>query len=107
MRIPYLDLGIDKHLVENEVLRDFDQCAKMQSLRCPALIMHTREDGLVHVDNAQRLAQWAGDKLDALLIFEQGDHNSIQWINQSAYRQELGRFIAQVKRANPCDQNGA
>jgi len=66
---------------------------KMRSLRCPVLILHTRHDSLVPSWNSQKLAEWAGDKLYRLVLFDEGDHNDIQWTNGSAYQRHLADFL--------------
>jgi len=59
----------------------------------PVLLLHTRHDSLVPSWNSQRLAGWAGSKLQRLVLFEQGDHNDIQWTNSAAYLAALTEFI--------------
>jgi hypothetical protein len=59
------------------------------------LVLHTRYDGLVDVDNAERLHAWApGPK--RLRIFEDGDHSSIMLANAEPYFLEVHRFVREL-----------
>jgi pimeloyl-ACP methyl ester carboxylesterase len=93
MRVPYPRVGLDRGAVHAQLDEDFDHQRKMQSLDCPVLILHARHDSLVPSWNSERLAEWAAAKLHRLVLFEQGDHNDIQWINGSAYQQHLAEFF--------------
>ncbi len=93
MRVDYHRLGLDPAQVEAELKRDFDHEAKLQGLRVPVLVLHTRHDGLVPADNGQRLATWAGERLFRLALFDAGDHNSIHLYNAEAYQRHLREFL--------------
>ncbi len=97
IRVPYEQVGIDREEINRQLDRDFDHRAIMGGLEYPALILHTRHDSLVPSWNSERLAEWAGDNLHRLLLFDQGDHNTIQWLNEEPYRRALGEFLAAVK----------
>ena len=94
MRVDYKREGINRATLEAQLSQEFDHQRKLAALRCPVLVLHTRHDGLVPAHNGEQLARWAGDGLFRLVLFERGDHNTIQWINQAAYRQHLGQFLA-------------
>ncbi|MCK5801025.1 MAG: alpha/beta hydrolase [Deltaproteobacteria bacterium] len=98
IRVPYDQLGLNRRAVHAELNEDFDHEAKLRALRCPVLILHTRHDSLVPAENSERLANWAGPNLLRLLLFEQGDHNDIQWVNEPAYRAALTEFIGASTR---------
>jgi hypothetical protein len=64
----------------------------------PLLVLHTRNDGLVPCDNSEKLADWAGDLLHELVLFDRGDHNSIQYYNEAAYREALDGWVSACTR---------
>jgi hypothetical protein len=97
MRVDYAALGIDREQIEAQLLEDFDHQRKISSLDCPVLILHTRDDSLVPSSNSELLARWAGEQLFKLVLFERGDHNTIQWLNQEAYRVLLGELLAELR----------
>ncbi|MGD8396837.1 MAG: alpha/beta hydrolase [Candidatus Eiseniibacteriota bacterium] len=75
---------VAKCLLDHErILRGFER---------PVLVLHTRHDGLVDVDNARRLHDWAAGP-SRLRIFESGDHSTILRANHEAYFEELERFV--------------
>lgn len=72
---------------------------KLGRYRGPLLVMHTQNDTLVPVSNAERLHAWGGGKHKLLNIFEWGHHNSILQVNSHEYGDVLKKFIADaVKR---------
>jgi pimeloyl-ACP methyl ester carboxylesterase len=93
MRVPYEQVGIDRQALHAELDEDFDHQRKMRGIQCPVLVLHTRHDSLVPSWNSERLAEWAGPNLHRLVLFEQGDHNDIQWINADDYLAALVGFI--------------
>jgi pimeloyl-ACP methyl ester carboxylesterase len=103
LRVPYEALGLDRGAIERAVARDFDHRAKLAALRCPVLVLHCREDWLVPVEHGQQLARWAGDQLLELMLFERGDHNTIQFENEPEYRAALGRLVS-AALANAADE---
>lgn len=69
---------------------------KLSRYRGPLLVMHTRNDTLVPVSNAERLHAWAGGKDKRLKIFEWGHHNSILQVNSHEYAETLKKFIEDI-----------
>jgi pimeloyl-ACP methyl ester carboxylesterase len=94
MRLDYERLGLDRAAVHEELERDFDHRDKVRRAGVPLLVLHTRHDGLVPCDNGEKLADWAGDLLHELVLFDRGDHNSIQYYNEAAYREALAGWVA-------------
>ena len=94
IRVPYEHFGIDRTAINQQLDRDFDHRAIISGLSYPALILHTRHDSLVPCWNSEHLARWAGRNLHELVLFDQGDHNTIQWLNEAAYRHALCSFVA-------------
>jgi pimeloyl-ACP methyl ester carboxylesterase len=98
LRVPYEDLGLDRARVEAAVARDFDHASKLSAVGAKVLVLHCRQDSLVGAEHGEALARWAGKQLLELLLFEQGDHNTIQWINEAPYRAALARLVAALPR---------
>ncbi len=96
MRVPYEQVGLDRRTIYDQLDEDFDHQGKMRSLRTPVLVMHTRHDSLVPSWNSQKLAEWAGTNLHRLVLFEQGDHNDIQWVNGAEYLRVLTEFMGSL-----------
>ena len=94
IRVAYERLGIDRAELERQLARDYDHRQKMESLACPVTILHTRHDSLVPCHNSEQLAAWAGARLVRLELFDQGDHNTIQWLNRGAYQEHLAELLA-------------
>ena len=93
LRVPYERVGIDRVTLERQLDRDFNHRRKLESLSCPVLILHTRHDSLVASHNSEQLARWAGPRLRRLVLFERGDHNTIQWLNGDEYQERLAELL--------------
>ena len=92
-RVSYEQTGLDRAAIHAQLDEDFDHQKKMRSVRCPVLLLHTRDDSIVPSWNSQMLAEWAGSNLHRLVVFEHGDHNDIQWVNGRKYLGELTEFM--------------
>jgi pimeloyl-ACP methyl ester carboxylesterase len=90
----------------DQTRRDFDHREKMSRVTCPVLVLHTRRDTIVPAWNGQQLAGWAGAR-GQLVLFEQGDHNTIQTLNAESYQRALGEFIRKVTPAAAAHYSGA
>lgn len=95
-RVPWERVGIDREELLRQLARDFDHRDRLRRLACPLLVLHARGDTLVPSWNGERLAEWAGEKLWRLVLFEEGDHDTIQEVNATAYRDLLARFLREV-----------
>ncbi|MDJ0838294.1 MAG: alpha/beta hydrolase [Acidobacteriota bacterium] len=91
MRVSPADLDCTMEELEAEVDAHLNHRRKLEGYTGPALVMHTRVDGIVDVSHGERLYQWAAGPKD-LIIFEEGNHNSILGVNADAYFQALKRF---------------
>lgn len=69
---------------------------KIANYAGPVLILHTKDDGLVDVSHAERLAEWAGGPTD-IRIFERGNHGTIWWENKREYHQAVDDFLTGVR----------
>ncbi len=95
MRVDPAELGVSTEQLLEQGSRWLDHETKLASFQGPTLIMHTRFDGLVEVDNALRLHEWAPEPKE-LLIFPRGTHNSILAWNWQAYMDKLAEFLART-----------
>ncbi len=94
-RVEPAELGVMRKDLEAEVRARLNHRQLLESFRGPALFMHTRHDGLIDASHAERMHGWAaGPK--KLVIFENGDHNSIFFINDAAYMKELEEFVGSL-----------
>jgi pimeloyl-ACP methyl ester carboxylesterase len=93
LRVDPRELGATRSALEAAVAARLDQRSKIAGYRGPVLLLHSRHDGLVEVDHAERLAAWAGGPV-TLRIFDEGDHNSILAVNQGAYLDAVRDFLA-------------
>ena len=76
-----------------ELARNFNHQKSIEKLACPLMVMHTVNDHLVPAWHGKKNANWA--RTEAIL-FEKGDHNSIQQLNSPQYQLELKNFIQKV-----------
>ncbi len=93
LRVAYEAVGLDRAALERELDEDWDAQAKLARVRCPVLVLHCRQDSLIPVDHAERLARWAGERLHALQLFAEGDHNTIHVENAAEYHAALRAFL--------------
>lgn len=93
LRVEPRELGVTKQELAAEVRRRLDHRRLLESFKRPALFMHTRHDGLIDVEHAERMHRWAGGP-KRLLIFERGDHNTIFSANLAAYMEALREFVS-------------
>ena len=93
LRVHPAELGATAQELADAVAERLDHRSKLASFTGPSLVMHTRHDGLVDLSHAERLHEWAGGPR-RLRVFEQGDHNSIMWVNATAWFGELRDFLA-------------
>jgi pimeloyl-ACP methyl ester carboxylesterase len=92
-RVPFEATGIDRRAFDAELDADFDHRAKLQRSRGPVLVLHCRFDSLVPAWNGEQLAGWAGSRLLELVLFDVGDHNSIQLVNAESYCAHLAELV--------------
>jgi pimeloyl-ACP methyl ester carboxylesterase len=85
-------MGVTIKELKSAVQERFNHREILESFERPALFLHSRYDGLVEVDNAERLHAWAGGR-KSLVVFERGDHNSILMVNFKAYMRSLEKFV--------------
>lgn len=72
----------------------YDSAARLPSVNCPVLIVHSRDDELIPVAHGRALFELARDPKSFLEL--RGDHNSAFMLNGQHYRQGLARFLDQL-----------
>ena len=92
LRVAPEELGATPEAFAAAVRECLDPRARLSGYRGPALILHTRHDGLVDVSHAEALASSVGGAV-TLRIFEDGDHNSIFAANQVEYQDAVSEFL--------------
>jgi pimeloyl-ACP methyl ester carboxylesterase len=99
LRVEPKELGVTKRDLQDEVAARMDHRELLERFKRPALFMHTRHDGLIDVSHAKRMHDWAAGR-KKLVIFERGDHNSIFFVNNTAYMNELQEFVDSLGALN-------
>ena len=89
-------LGCAASFVETAITRYFDHRAKLGAYSGPLLVMHAEGDRLVPRSHADRLYAWGGGADKRLVVFPNGDHNTILWANAIAYVAELRAFLGRI-----------
>ena len=88
------EVGCDPSAIEAALAADFDHRAKLSGYSGRMLVLHAAGDRLVVPSNAERLHAWGGGAEKRLVIFPEGDHNSIFFANEADYTAEVHRFLA-------------
>ena len=97
LRVDPTELGVSLLQLQQTVDEVLDQKKKISTFRGPILIMHTANDGLVAVDHAEKLFEWAAEADKKMEIFQRGDHNSIMMVNAEAYFGLVGEFLGKLR----------
>lgn len=92
LRASPAELGTTLEQLKGESDKWLNHEEKLQSVRCPVLILHALHDDIVSVDHARAMHDWLPAGQCTLVILPQGDHNSLQLRNRAAYREALTTF---------------
>jgi hypothetical protein len=98
--LTYADLtaaGVTESDVIAEVERHFDHKKKLSQYKNPLLILHTENDGLIDISQADRNYQWAGSAQKRLVRFPFGNHNTIFGTNAREYSAAVREFVDSIK----------
>ncbi len=95
LRVHPQELGVSPAELDAAVDAHLNQQRKLAAYPGPVLVMHTRNDGLVSVQHAEKLHLWAPGRKD-LKIFSNGNHNDIMFVNVQEYFATLHRFIVSL-----------
>ncbi len=93
LRVTPEELGTTAEALASAAAESLDHQAKLGGYHGPVLVMHTAHDGLVDVSHAARNASWTAGDRTRLLVFPDGDHNSIMATNWLTYLQALAEFF--------------
>jgi len=91
IRMEPAELGVGEGELNEAVAGALDHEAKMRGYAGPVLVLHARGDHLVPVDHATDLSAWAGER-GRLVLFDQGDHNSIHYYNGGEILAAVAKF---------------
>lgn len=80
VRVRPEEIGATTEELRAAVQVAFDQSAKIARAKCPVLVLHTENDGMVEKHHAERNAKAAGERGE-LVVFEMGNHNTIHAFN--------------------------
>jgi len=92
LRVHPQELGVNLTDFDAVVDAHLNQQRKLASYPGPLLVMHTRNDGLVSAQHAEKLYHWAPGRKE-LKIFPHGNHNDIMFVNTQEYFATLHHFI--------------
>ena len=70
---------------------DYDNAARMPKLKCPVLVIHSRDDELIPFRHGQQLHELGSDPKYFLELT--GSHNSGFIVSEERYREGLGTFL--------------
>lgn len=69
----------------------YDNASRLREVRCPVLIVHSRDDELVPIDHGRALFELAAEPKTFLEI--RGSHNTGFMMSGQSYRRGLARFL--------------
>jgi len=95
VRVEPHEIGASQAELRAEVDACLNQQKKLSAYAGPVLILHAAQDTLVTPGHAKKNAEWAGTRA-RLVMFEQGDHNSILYANRPRYFEEIRSFLAEL-----------
>jgi hypothetical protein len=96
LRVDPVELGTTLSGLSAAVAQAINIQQIMSQFSKPALILHTRHDGLIDASHASRLAEWCGGPV-RVEIFQQGNHNDIMLVNGPRYFALLHEFIKSIR----------
>lgn len=96
LRVTPEELGATASELEAAVEQCFDHQRKLAAYRGPLLVIHARDDELVHWTHGQRNHDWAGGHDKHLVYFDFGGHNALMAANWPRYLEVLARFLDRI-----------
>ena len=99
MRVSPGELGMSRADLEAIFDGRLDNMAKLARRTRPTLVMHARYDDLVDVSHGVRLASAPASNC-RLVLFDEGDHNSVFAMNKKRYMEEVAELIATCFRGD-------
>jgi alpha-beta hydrolase superfamily lysophospholipase len=99
MRVTPDELNTSAARFAREVSRHFDHRTKLKNYRGSLLVLHAKHDHTVDASHGQRLYDWAGGDNKRLVVFPDGDHNSLIAANYGDYYDALKAFLHRLGMA--------
>ena len=96
LRVHPEELRVTAEQLNTAVTEEMNIKRALQGYSGPTLIMHTRNDGLIDVSHAERLAEWGAGETK-LEIFHHGSHNDIMFVNGPRYFGLLNEFLDSLR----------
>ncbi len=96
LRLSPEEIGATASELEAAVEASFDHQRKLAGYRGPLLVMHARDDELVHFSHAQRNHDWAAGTDKELVFFDYGGHNALMAANWPRYLETLQQFLSRL-----------
>lgn len=82
--------------IMGEINTYFNLQPKLQNYFGHLLVLHAEKDGILDRSHADRLTSWAGSPNKKLVIFPQGNHNTILFANFTSYLHQVAEFLHQA-----------
>lgn len=79
-----------------EINTYFNLQQKLQNYFGHLLVLHTEKDSILDRSHADRLNSWAGGCNKKLVIFPEGNHNTILFANFTSYLHQVAEFLRQA-----------
>ena len=77
----------------------YDTLSRIASIRCPILLLHSREDRLIPYEHAESLQAAAGD--NTRLVTLAGNHNETHAVSGARFTNALDEFVTGIQPASP------
>ena len=85
--------GFTRGELRQEAATHFDHRAKLQGYEGPLLVLHSAYDQLLDRTHAERLHNWGGGSDKRLVVFPNGNHNTILSANYMEYVREVAQLL--------------
>ena len=96
LRVHPKEIGSSLQELKTQADTLFNHQKVMQTYTNPLLILHAQQDTLVTPDHAQALYDWSCSPQKELVLFPNGNHNSIFMANHREYIQKLILFFQSI-----------
>jgi alpha-beta hydrolase superfamily lysophospholipase len=97
MRVSPNELSVSVDALKAAFSARLDNLEKLHGRRNPTLVLHARNDSLVDVSHAVRLASSPAENV-RLVLFQDGDHNTIFNANRDRYTEEVAQLLSICER---------
>lgn len=91
-RVSAEDIETTEEKLSTEVKKYFNIENNLKHFKGSTLIMHTKDDRIVNLKNAEQNFEWANEP-KTLVLFDEGGHSDIQYCNRSEYFKSIKEFL--------------